>query len=353
MQSKIVEVPHQKQIIAPSKWPVKKLADVHVEALQYCEFACRYCSSNKGMHLLMRKRSLDQAVREQTGDGFDPHSSTDLAIRYAGVVDALRKELNTHQSKPGRGKTLVYSQLTDGFSPIVERDGTAREILDLLIDKTDYRIRILTKSSAVGHKKWVKYFASHRERFVVGLSIGTTDNAFAKRLEVGTSIPTSRIKALHALQDAGVPTYGMLCPVFPKVLDDVELEELVDAIRPQFCEHVWAEPYNERHNWKHVRDCFDPASDTHRWMTQVYEEGNKTLWSRYATELYSSLYRMARSDKWTDKLRYLLYESDITSDDACSFEGLDGVLLQSKPGDNGLSQHPEFRRMQLAFQGES
>lgn len=351
MQSKIVEVPHQKQIIAPSKWPVKKLADVHVEALQYCEFGCRYCSSNAGMHLRMRKQSLEQAVREQTGDGFNPHASN-VAIRFKRVVDALRSELNTHQSKPGRGKTLVYSQLTDGFSPIVERDGTAREILDLLIDKTDYRIRILTKSSAVGHKKWVKYFASHRERFVVGLSIGTSDDAFAKRLEVGTSTPTARIKALHALQDAGVPTYGMLCPVFPKVLYDGEIKELVDAIRPQFCEHVWAEPYNERHNWMHVRDCFDHASDTHRWMTQVYEEGNKALWSRYATELYTSLYGMAQSDRWTDKLRYLLYEADINGEDARCFDGLDGVLLQSKPGDNGLSQHPQFRRMQEAFGDE-
>src|SRR5690606_15867253 len=109
----------------------------------------------------------------------------------------------------------------------------------LLLEKTDFRIRVLTKNAIVGRDQWVRYFAAHADRFVVGLSIGTLDADFARKMERLTSLPASRINALRNLQDAGVPTFGMLCPVFPEVLHTDELERLIDGIRPEQCEHVW------------------------------------------------------------------------------------------------------------------
>lgn len=111
--------------------------------------------------------------------------------------------------------------------------GTARAILDLLLEKTEYRIRILTKNAIVGRPQWVDYFAAHAERFIVGLSVGTLDADFAREMEWRTSRPQSRIQALHNLQDAHVPTYGMLCPVFPDVLESDELERLIDQASPR------------------------------------------------------------------------------------------------------------------------
>lgn len=347
MQLDIVQFPHRKAIIAPSSWPKKQLADVHVEALLLCQYKCRYCSSNSGRHLKTIRHEIEEAVHQVTGSSFDPHRADNLAISFDDVVQALESQLSQNCRKPGEGKTLVYSQLTDGFSPIVLRNGTTRRILELLVEKTKYRIRILTKNPIVGTSNWINFFASHPERFVVGLSIGTLNDKLGRRLEKGTPRPSSRISAMCALQDAGVPTFGMLCPMFPQVLQGDELEQLIKAIRPVRCENVWAEPYNNRQNWQHARECFEPQSYVWNWMSQVYGDADKALWSRYATDLYTRIRDTARHDAWIDRLRYLLYEDQITSADADQFSGLEGVLLQSKDTGQGISRNPRFAQLQL------
>lgn len=342
MKSKIVETDCRRTIIAKSSWPKKELADFHLDALLFCEFACRYCSSNSLPHLNFKLPEIRKIVLEETGEVFDPHNAGHIVVAYREIVAALDKELSQKRRKPGAEKTLVYSQLTDGFSPVLVKTGTARRILELLVEKTQYRIRILTKNAIVGKPEWVDFFAEHAERFVVGLSIGSLDGDFAQKMESRTSKPLSRIESLHKLQDAGVATFGMLCPVFPQILDTNELERLIDSVRPELCERVWAEPYNERHNWEHVRACYDEGSDMWDWMTRVFEEDDKALWSRYATDLYLRIHTKAIEEGWSDKLRYLLYEEEITTQDARAFAGLSGVLLQSKPDGSGKSRNGAF-----------
>ncbi len=347
MKSTLIEMPPRKTIIAKSSWTKKELADVHLEALLFCEYGCTYCSSNAGLHLRFQKNSINAAVADQTNESFNPHDAAQIVIAYSEFLEALDDQLSRKRRKPGAGKTLVYSQLTDGFSPVLLRTGTCRKVLDLLLEKTEYRIRILTKNAIIGRPEWVDYFAKHSDRFVVGLSIGTLDDEFARRLELRTSRPTSRASALRNLQDAGVPTFGMLCPVFPTVLESDELERLVEAIRPERCEHVWAEPYNERHNWGSVRDSFVEQSPMWQWMTRVFADGFQPIWSDYATSLYRRILRTAIDGGWDDKLNYLLYEDQITPEDAPAFLELRGVLLQSKPKTDGSSRNQSFAEFQL------
>ena len=40
----------------------------------------------------------------------------------------------------------------------------------MVLDRTSFRIRVLTKNAVVGSKPWVDFFAKHGDRFVVGLS---------------------------------------------------------------------------------------------------------------------------------------------------------------------------------------
>lgn len=345
MKTQVIEVDPRKSVIAKSSWPTKQLADVHVEALLFCEFGCRYCSSNSGLHLRFLKRTIQEAVEASLKVPFNPHNAAHVAIAYREVVNSLEVELCRYRKKPGAGKTLVYSQLTDGFSPVLIKTGTARQILELLIEKTDYRIRILTKNAIVGRPEWVKFFARHRDRFVVGLSIGTLDDRFTHRMEWRTSRPQSRISALQALQEADVPTFGMLCPVFPQVLETDELERLIDTIRPARCEHVWTEPFNDRANWKVVRDVYAEGSPTWNWMKRVFGDRDTALWSRYATDLYRRVHDKACREGWSDKLRYLLYEKDITPEDSVHFRGLGGVLLQCRKDEDGESKNPAFRSL--------
>jgi len=71
----------------------------------------------------------------------------------------------------------------------------------------------------------------------------------------------------------------------------------------------------------------------------VYEHGNKAAWSSYAAQLYTRLRAKAEREGWLPKLKYLLYEGDITAADASAFDGLKGVLLQSTPNDEGQTKN--------------
>jgi hypothetical protein len=262
------------------------------------------------------------------------------------VLGTLASQLDRKPPTWGYGKTLQFSMLTDGFSPNLVKAGTTRAVLERVVGSTAFRIRVLTKNAVVGSDEWIDFFARHRERFVVGLSVGTLDDDWARVVEINTAPPTKRLRALRRLQDAGVPTFGMLCPVFPAALEGDELERLVDALQPNVTETVWAEPYNDRLNWRVIRDGYPPGSPALAWFDEVYGQRQWHRWSGYATDLYLRLHEKAVREGWIAKLKYLLYEDLITEADAPSYAGFEGVLLQSKRGTDGLSANPHVAAIQ-------
>ena len=347
MKPQIVHVPSIKIPITKSPGFAKKeLSDFKLDCLGLCGFGCRYCSSNHGNYLRMNKKFFADLTEEQLGTRSTPSENPSLMFDWPDFWERLSEQLAKKPYDWGQGMTLVYSMLTDGFSPMLVGSGKTEETLGAVLEHTQFRIRVLTKNAIVGTDKWLSIFHQHADRFVVGLSIGSLDDRWAKKVEMFTPPPSRRLEALTRLQDAGIATYGMLCPVFPDVLDGDRLEQLVDRIRPDLVEHVWAEPYNDRSNWRHVREGYEIGSYGFNWLTEVYERGNKTLWSEYATELYVRLRDKARREGWLGKLRYLLYEDKITEQDAKKFRGLKGVLLQSKPAENGKSRNPYIAALQ-------
>lgn len=326
----------------------KRLSDYALDILGLCEYGCRYCSSNAGNFLRIRREEFADATQAQLGERLYPSSDPTLTFHWPNVLDNLRKNLERRPRTWGAGRTVVFSMLTDGFSPGMVASGTTRSALDMLLEKTSLRIRILTKNACVGlSKEWVSYFVEHADRFVVGLSIGTLSDEWSKKVEINTSPPSQRVKALHRLQDASVPTYGMMCPIFPDVLNfEYEeskgygrhgLQRLVEAIRPAKCETIWAEPFNDRANWIHVQEGYVRGSGGWERMKKIFEDSRSPGWSNYATDLCLILREIAYGEGWIDNLVYLLYESKITDDDARRLCHLERVLLQSKPDDAGRS----------------
>lgn len=352
MKLKIVEVPSIKEPITKSPGFAKKLlADYKLDVMALCGFGCSYCSSNTGNYLRINREKFADLTEAQLGERTYPTTDPALTFTWPDVIPKLEAQLAGKPKAWGAGKTLVVSQLTDAFSPLALANGTTEAALRLVLDKTSFRIRVLTKGAAVASEKWIRFFLDHPGRFVVGLSVGTMDDEWARRIEVGTSSPTARLKAHRALQDAGVPTFGMLCPVFPDALGD-GVKRLVEAIRPERCEDVWAEPYNDRDNWRAVRDGYVKHSAGWEWMTAVYEGGDREMWSEYAARLYDSIWSMSVRGEWTSKLHYLLYEGGVTKTDAARYlPGLDGVLLQdprAKDGERetGWSRNKWIRALQ-------
>ena len=250
-----VNVPTIKIPITASPGFAKKgLSDFKLDLGGRCQFECAYCSSDGGYYMRINRKKFAKLTKEQTGQAMLPADSPELMLLWPEILDHLAAQLSRKSPDFGAGQTLVFSMLTDGFSPHWVGSGTTEKALRMVLEKTQFRIRVLTKNSVVGKPKWIKFFNLFPGRFVVGLSIGTHDDVWAKRVEQKTPPPSSRIAAMRALQDAGIPTYGMLCPVFPEVLEGDHLERLVQSLRPERLETVWAEPYNDRQNWKRLQD---------------------------------------------------------------------------------------------------
>ena len=347
MKPRIVQVPCiQKPVSASDGFAKKELSGYKLDLLGLCEFGCRYCSSNSGNYLRMRREPFARLTEEQLGERTTPLDDPSLMFVWPDVLENLRAQLDRSPEGWGREETLVFSMLTDGFSPWLIARGITEEALRLVLEKTAFRVRILTKNAVVGSGQWTGFFTRYPGRVVVGLSIGTVDDVWAGRMEIKASPPSARLRALRNLQDAGVPTYGMLCPVFPDAMEGKQLEFLLDKIRPDRLEHVWAEPYNDRVNWRLVRDSYPTDSFGYEWLTAVFEKREKAAWSRYATDLYCRLRAHAERNGWMSKLKFLLYEKDITEGDAEQFRGLQGVLLQSKPDADGYSRNPHMAALQ-------
>lgn len=111
MRSRIVNVRPRKNIIAKSSWPKKELADDHLEALLFCEFACRYCSSNAGLHLKFLKKSIQRAVKRVTGKPFDPHNAEHIVIGYRDVVKALDREVSRKRRPPTSSRPFLEQRI--------------------------------------------------------------------------------------------------------------------------------------------------------------------------------------------------------------------------------------------------
>ena len=280
----IVEVPAIMEPIQSSPGFQKKmLSEFKLDVCGLCQFGCVYCSSNHGNYLRINRKPFADLTEQQTGVRALPAENPNLMFTWPDVLENLERQLAKKPKSWGQGQTLVFSMQTDGFSPKLVNDGTTKTALSMVLDRTSFRIRVLTKNAVVGSKPWIDFFLKYPGRFVVGLSIGTLDNGWAKMVEKKTSLPTARIRALNNLQDAGVPTFGMLCPVFPHVLEGDGLERLFDAIRPGLVEHVWAEPYNDRFNWEGVYEACPAGGPDRQLLSEVYEEGNDAPWSRYAS----------------------------------------------------------------------
>jgi len=347
MKNKIVEVPTIQTPIAASPGFAKKtLADFKLDIMGLCGFGCRYCSSYNGNYLRIRRRKFADLTAEQLGKRILPTDDPSLTFVWPDLIDNLQVQLAGKRKSFGAGKTLVFSMLTDAFSSPVVKQGITRQALELLLEKTSFRIRVLTKSAKAASPEFINLYKQALERFLVGLSIGSSDDSWARKIELGASLPSERINALHALQDAGIPTFGMLCPVFPDMLEGSRLESLIDKIHPDVVEEIFAEPYNDRANWQIVRDGYAPGSAGFKRITEVFGTGKAAAWSRYATDLYLRLREKAEAEGWIGKLRYLLYEGKITPEDAGRIGRLDGMLLQGNPDENGKSKNAALAALQ-------
>lgn len=142
MKNRIVTVPAMVSLIKEAPGFAKKeLATYKLDILALCGFGCRYCSSNTGNYLRMHAQEFTSCMKEQVGVTKTPIDDPSLQYIYPDVVKQLENELKQKRKSFGEGHTLIFSMLTDGFSPSLVEDGTTKAILKLTLKKASFRIR--------------------------------------------------------------------------------------------------------------------------------------------------------------------------------------------------------------------
>ncbi len=176
-----------------------------------CTHACSYCFA-RPTHTYL---DLDA----------DRDFDTRIVVKV-NVVSRLRSELHPRR---WRGELVAMGTNTDPYQRAEGKYRLTRGIVELLGEVAN-PFSILTKSTLVLRDLPLLAEAARRTEVRVNLSIGTLDEAVWRATEPGTPHPLRRVRAVEALNQAGVPCGVLMAPVLPGLSDGPEqLEAVVRA----------------------------------------------------------------------------------------------------------------------------
>lgn len=174
-----------------------------------CEHGCVYCFARPSHAYLDLSPGLDFETR---------------LFAKTNAVERLRDELARRSYQPS---PIALGINTDAYQPIERRYRVTRQVLELLAE-CRHPVSFVTKSAMI-ERDIDLLAAMARDRLVtVYFSVTTLDNKLASRMEPRASAPHSKLKAMRALSEAGVPVGVLLAPVVPMITDS-EIEHILDA----------------------------------------------------------------------------------------------------------------------------
>lgn len=199
-----------------------------------CPFSCSFCYVPSQMN---KQRPW---LEEHGVTG----KHEDVVIRRDNAVEIVRKQLMSKPEEYRKSKQTIYASPLTDVAANLEFVRETVEICKVILELTNWDIRLLSKSNLLHHV--AELFEGARKRIIYGVSTGTLDDKLAAAFESGCPLVSKRIQSLRRLQDNGHRTFGMICPSLPQVDYDRFAKEMCEAIRVDRCEHIWAEVMNAR-----------------------------------------------------------------------------------------------------------
>lgn len=274
-----------------------------------CAFSCTFCYVGPNQRYLAPP--LIKAHNQENGTN---HRFTDVVIRRENSIqllhDQLLKKNGSRRYPDPEDRRVVYSSTLIDVAANMDLLRETAEACNLILKHTSWHIRLLSKSSLLS--KLVSDLLipeKHHGRLILGFSTGTLDDRIASAIEKGTSLVSKRLKSLHWLQDAGIRTFGMICPSLPQEDYDRFSREACEAIRVDRCEHVWAEIINVR--GKSLSSTVDALKlaglqDEAERLQSVCGKGANERWESYARETFIAHAKLVPAAK----LRFLQYVNE-------------------------------------------
>lgn len=175
-----------------------------------CEHGCVYCYARPAHAYMNLSPGLDFETR---------------LFYKPNAAQLLEAELR----KPGyRCSMISLGSNTDPYQPIERQLKITRGILEVLA-RFRHPVGIVTKGSALLERDIDLLAQMARDDLViVGISITTLRPALKRSLEPRAASPSSRLRVMRQLAEAGVPVMVMFSPVIPFV-NDAEMEQVLEA----------------------------------------------------------------------------------------------------------------------------
>jgi len=185
--------------------------DSSINPYRGCEHGCVYCFARPSHAYLDLSPGLDFETK---------------LYAKTNAVERLREEI----AKPGYLPSPIALGInTDGWQPIERDYGITRGLLEVLC-ATRHPAHIVTKGALITRDLDLLADMAKDNLVHVHLSITTLDNKLSAKLEPRASAPHTRLKAVRALHEAGVPVGVLIAPVIPYVTDHM-LEEILEQSR--------------------------------------------------------------------------------------------------------------------------
>ena len=205
-----VQVEKPRSIIARNSSP-----DLHfdrsINPYRGCEHGCIYCYA-RPTHAYMGLSA-----------GLDFESKL---FAKPGAAKLLRQALS---KKNYQAKTIAMGTNTDPYQPIEKKWRITREILEVL-EQANHPVAIVTKSNLVTRDIDILARMAEKNLVRVAVSITTLDRRLGRAMEPRAASPGLRLKTIHQLSKAGIPTSVMIGPVIP-ALSDHEIERILDSAK--------------------------------------------------------------------------------------------------------------------------
>lgn len=183
--------------------------DLSINPYRGCEHGCVYCFARPTHSYLNLSPGLDFETR---------------IVAKMNAAERLRAELAKPSYCP---QLLCLGAATDAYQPIERKLRITRGLIELL-HECRHPVSIVTKSAGILRDLDLLGPMGRDGLASVYVSITTLDADLARILEPRAASPQSRLKALKALAEAGVPVGVSVSPLIP-FLNEPELERVLEA----------------------------------------------------------------------------------------------------------------------------
>ena len=280
----------------------KMLASFCINCGTKCGHGCLYWSTSA---MLRMHRSFTEVGENPFATGF-------------AIVDPETPARVARDARRIRRRGLIQLCTTvDAWAPEAQQYDLGRRCLEAVLSEPGWTVRILTKNAAVA--KDFDLIARHRDRVLVGLSITAAPDrsGLMSVVEPHASPIADRMAALKEAHDRGLRTYAMFCPLLPGIASDPrQIRELVQFAVDCGAEEIFAEPVNPRGPGLRLTQ---EALENHGYSAEaaaIERIRHRHQCSRYIVELVAAVQSAVREFYDIRKLRFLLYSSGLTPEDA-------------------------------------